>query len=307
MSNRWWVYQRERFPVFAHGALIAAFSFSAVAYSRMLRGESGFPSAHSLIVAFCTSFLFFLQLRIADEFKDAEEDARWRPYRPVPRGLVKLKELGVVFLMAGAAQLLLALTWQPKLALLLCGVWVYLAMMSKEFFVREWLKGRPITYMASHMIIMPLIDLYATSTDWMSALKNPPDGLIWFLLVSLFNGLVVEIGRKIRVPADEEQGVQTYSALWGPKTATIAWLCAMGLTTTFAAVSAYKIGFMWSVLGILGVFMSTAIVLSIRFLGKTEKGAGKAIENMAGIWTLAMYLTVGAFPLAWKLFGGGGR
>jgi 4-hydroxybenzoate polyprenyltransferase len=125
--------------------------------------------------------------------------------------------------------------------------------------------------------------------------------------VSLFNGLVVEIGRKIRVLSDEEEGVQTYSALWGPKTATIAWLTAMGLTTTFAGVSAYKIGFMWSVLGILGVFMSTAIVLSIRFLGKSEKGAGKAIENMAGIWTLAMYLTVGAYPLVWKLFWGGGR
>ena len=36
MATRWWTYQRERFPVFAHGSLIAAFSFSAVSYSASL-------------------------------------------------------------------------------------------------------------------------------------------------------------------------------------------------------------------------------------------------------------------------------
>ena len=43
-----------------------------------------------------TSPVFFLQLRIADEFKDFAEDSRFRPYRPVPRGLVTLTELGWV-------------------------------------------------------------------------------------------------------------------------------------------------------------------------------------------------------------------
>jgi 4-hydroxybenzoate polyprenyltransferase len=94
--RRWWIYQRERFPIFAHGALIAAFSFSAVSLSFMLRGQSGWPSGASLLVAFCSSFLFFLQLRIADEFKDFEEDSRFRPYRAVPRGLVSLGELRVL-------------------------------------------------------------------------------------------------------------------------------------------------------------------------------------------------------------------
>ena len=57
-------------------------------------------------MAFATAFLFFLQLRIADEFKDFEEDSRYRPYRPVPRGLVRLRELG--WLGAAAACLQLA-------------------------------------------------------------------------------------------------------------------------------------------------------------------------------------------------------
>ena len=39
MANRWWVYQRERFPVLVHGALIGAFSLSAVCCSALLRGD----------------------------------------------------------------------------------------------------------------------------------------------------------------------------------------------------------------------------------------------------------------------------
>ncbi len=41
---RWWVYQRERFPLFGHGPLILAFSFSAVSFSWLLRSESGWPA-----------------------------------------------------------------------------------------------------------------------------------------------------------------------------------------------------------------------------------------------------------------------
>ena len=94
MANRWWTYQRERFPILAHGILIASFSFSAVCFSSLLRGQTELPRLSSIFVAFVTAFLFFLQLRIADEFKDFEEDARYRPYRAVPRGLVTLRELG---------------------------------------------------------------------------------------------------------------------------------------------------------------------------------------------------------------------
>jgi hypothetical protein len=43
-----------------------------------------------------------------------------------------------------------------------------MAVMTKEFFVPEWLKKRPIVYMVSHMAIMPLIDLYATACDWLA-------------------------------------------------------------------------------------------------------------------------------------------
>jgi len=96
VTNRWQLYQRERFPILTYAPLIAAFSFSAVSVSAFLRGQGVPAEARGFLVAFISVFLFFLQLRIADEFKDHEDDARFRPYRPVPRGLVTLPELGTL-------------------------------------------------------------------------------------------------------------------------------------------------------------------------------------------------------------------
>src|SRR5215207_10181730 len=124
--NRWVIYQRERFPLLPNATLVAAFSGSAVCFSSLVRGHIAAPRLSSLLVAFVTSLLFFLQLRIADEFKDYEEDARYRPYRPVPRGLVTLRELAWVGAGTAVMQLALALWLLPSLALLLAGVWVYL-------------------------------------------------------------------------------------------------------------------------------------------------------------------------------------
>jgi 4-hydroxybenzoate polyprenyltransferase len=38
---------------------------------------------------------------------------------------------------------------------------------------------------------------------------------------------VIEVGRKIRAPADEEPGVDTYSSVWGCSKAVLIWLSAM--------------------------------------------------------------------------------
>lgn len=297
--NRWWVYQRERFPLLAHGPLIAAFSASAVSYSTLLRGETTLPVAGTL-VAFASALLFFLQLRIADEFKDHDEDLRHRPYRPVPRGLVSLRELGWVGAGAALIQLALALALKPALAPILAMVWAYLALMSVEFFVPAWLKARPVTYMWTHMLIMPMIDFYATACDWLVRGAALPDGLLWFLLVSFFNGIVIEIGRKTRAPADEEAGVETYSALWGRAGAVRAWLGAMAVCAACALLAAHAIDFLLPAGAVLGALLLAAAAVGLRFVRVAAAGAGRRLEMLSGTWTLAMYLMVGVVPLGMR-------
>lgn len=301
--NRWIVYQRERFPLVGHGALVAAFSASAVSFSSLIRGRVELPSAATLLVAFVTSLLFFLQLRIADEFKDYEEDARHRPYRPVPRGLVTLAELAWVGAGAAAIQLALAIFVAPSIVWLLAIAWVYLALMTREFFARDWLKQHAIVYMTSHMMILPLVDLYATACDWWAAgLRLPPAGLFWFLIVSYLNGLVIEIGRKTRVPVDEEPGVETYSALWGTDVAVRAWMGAVIITAFAAWRAAARIGTDTPMLVLLVLLVAACGVVAFRVVRSGGSGSGKSIELMSGIWTVSMYIGLGVAPLVFKLW-----
>jgi len=303
-ANRWWVYQRERFPVLGHGLLIAAFSFSAVSFSWLLRGGQGWPSIIAMGTAFITALLLFLQLRIADEFKDFEDDSRYQPYRPVPRGLVKLKELRTIAIGGACLQLIFALRLLPRLVLWLLLTWAYLALMTKEFFVRDWIRSRPVTYLWTHMLIIPLTDFYATACDWQSVKASPPSGLFWFIAVSFFNGIALELGRKIRAPRDEEKGVRTYSYLWGREVAVGAWFAALLLTALCAVAASGRIAFQGPVVVIVSLFLAFALVLGLRFLSDSTKSRAKLLEHFSGIWTLALYLNLGLIPLAWRVMEG---
>lgn len=296
--GRWWVYQRERFPLAAHGPLIAAFSFCAVSFSHMLRQAPGLPAWPGVLVAFITCLIFFIQLRIADEFKDYADDLRWRPYRPVQRGLVRLRELGVLFALGCVIQLGLAVWLEVRLVAVLLIAWLYLAGMCREFGLGERLKQRPLLYMVSHMMIMPLVDLYATACDWLAAgLLRPPLGLGWFLAASFFNGMVIEIGRKIRSPQDEEEGVSTYSAVWGIRRASAAWLGVLAAAAACATLAAMNIGAQWIVGGTLAVLWCIAAALVYWMNSQPLAGRGRRVEQWSGVWTLALYLSLGLVPL----------
>lgn len=298
---RWWIYQRERFPLATHAPLIAAFSFCTVSFSEMARGVVRLPSPRTAIVAFGVAFLFFLQLRISDEFKDFEEDARYRPYRPVPRGLITLRELGIVAVVGGILQLALALWLSPALLPFLLLVWAYLGLMSKEFFAHTWLKAHPFTYMWTHMLILPLIDLFGTACDWKVAGAPAPPPLAFLLAVSFCNGFVVEIGRKIRAPEDEETGVETYSVLWGRGRAVAVWLVSVTVTALLALVAAGKIAFVLPLGGALAIVLLAAVALAASFLRRPSSRSSKGIELLSGLWTLLMYLGLGAVPLLWRV------
>ena len=287
---KWWTYQKERFPLHQHGPLVLAFSSCAVCYSAMLTGES--PAVWSFVVAFVSSLLFFLQLRIADEFKDAEEDALYRPYRAVPRGLISLRDLGVVFVLSAVTQLVLALTYVPSLAIVLILAWTYLALMSVEFFARDWLKSRPITYLWTHMLIMPRVDFYATACHWIPSGQKPWAGLLCFLAASFFNGLVIEIGRKLRQPSGEEDGVPTYSKLWGLHNASWVWFGSLCLTTGFAIAASSIIHFTLPVV----ITLTPLLIFALNLVIQSHKTSQKRFENLSGIWTLCLYLILGVIP-----------
>jgi hypothetical protein len=304
-ANRWWIYQKERFPLAAYAPLIAAFSYAAVGYSTLARGSGNPPGWRQAAVAFVTSLLFFLQLRLADEFKDFEDDLHYRAYRPVQRGLVKLRELAWIAAGCAALQLLLALWLSVRLLPILGIAWTYVLLMSKEFFVASWLKRHALVYMLTHMVITPLIFLYASACDWITAgYTHPSTGLLWMLAVGYFNGMVVEIGRKIRTPEDEETGVETYSFLWGRRNAVLAWLGVTAITAGFAYVPAREIHITRIAVSVLAPTFLVCALVAAAFLANSKKGQGKWIEGMSGLWALLTYVSLGPLPLLLGWYGG---
>ena len=109
---------------------------------------------------------------------------------------------------------------------------------------------------------------------------------------------MIEIGRKTRTTADEEPGVETYSALWGMHGAVRAWLGAVLLTTFAAWQASDRIGTAGPMLVLLAVLVTACALVAARFLRSRARGGGKSIELMSGVWTVLMYLGLGAVPLA---------
>lgn len=302
LAQRLWVYQAERFPVIKHGLLIAAFSSCGICLSTLLRHDPHWPDAKTFVVGFTVLFGLFLHLRIVDEFKDADVDARYRPARPVPRGLIRLDTLKWVAVATAAVQVAACLWLYPPLVLLLAVVWGYMALMSAEFFAPKWLKARPVLYLLSHMLIMPLVDIWVSACDWLPATGRPPQGLAWFLALSYCNGIVLEIGRKTWAPTMERPGVETYSALWGLRPALGVWTAALVAAIGFALALSGLIGSR-AVMAVAGaVVAGLAGLLLVRLWRRPGEGLTKTLDAVSGVWVLICYVGLGAVSLGMALW-----
>lgn len=287
---RWMTYFRERFPPLEYAVALGVFSFGTLAYSAASAGLAEFPGAYPSFVAFAVAFLTFLQLRIHDEFKDYEEDCRYRPERPVPRGLVTLESLNRLMVFAAGTQFALSATLGAPLVVVLAAILAYSWLMRVEFFARAWLKNHAGAYVLSHMLIVPLVTLYVALCGATAGI----DRLAWYLAFSYFNFCVFEVGRKIWAPEEERPGVETYTALWGPFRAVAAWLGAIYAAAVTGAVAAHAVGaavpFGITALAI-GV-VTTAI--SFRFVWRPASVKGSWFRAFSALWFLGMHVVLGS-------------
>jgi 4-hydroxybenzoate polyprenyltransferase len=293
--SRWWTYFRERFPLEQHGGLVAVFALSTLCHSALLRGEPQLPRLWPAIVAVLSALLFYLLLRVLDEFKDLEDDRRWRPYRAVPRGLVSLRGLAMLGVVAALGQLALALSLTPALVPWLVGVWVYAGLMGVEFFVRPWLRAHPTMYLVSHAVITPLVALYVSAIDWLPG--DVPDGLGWLLATSYLASAVVEIGRKLRAPADEEPGVQTYTALWGRRGGVGVWLALLLTMSLLALGGAARVDASGFVVVVALPLLVVTTVAARGFLREPLPGTGRRFVQHSTLWVIGLYVALGPAPL----------
>lgn len=296
LAQRLWIYQRERFPIARTALLVAVFSAASVNVSAFLAGRV-LPALATYLVAFLVAFIVFMQLRVCDEVKDAETDRRYRPELPVPRGLVPLRTIVGFGLVAVPVAAIATAALYPPLLWLLALVWLWLGLMTAEFFAPDWLRARPFFYVVSHMAIMPLLDLFVTGSEWLVANGTPPNELWLFLVLSFVNGCVIEVGRKIYAPEKEREGVDTYSAMLGPRNAALLWCALVAVAFGFLLAVGSAVNTFWLVgaIGLLGV--AASVVSAALYLRAPSVSAQRRIDAMAGLWVFACYGAAGFAPL----------
>ena len=330
------IYLNERFPLGKNSFFVLIFTLSGYIYTGLLYNSKIIKSIlskevnrvpllwgkeidkvpiiwYKLFPLFIIIFMFFFQLRITDEFKDYEEDLKYRPYRPVQRGIISLKALGKIGIATIIIQIILAHVINSKLIYFMLLVWIYMFLMTKEFFIKNWLTERILIYALSHVVIMIFITLvilkgtgYILESHFLETLylsleryeKNIFIGLIPLFALNYLNGIVLEIGRKTRRANEEEYGVQTYSKLWGRKKAVFI-LCILYaieyILVLLGLSNMYKEFFLTGTL-ILTITLVISIYFMIKFLKKDL--TGKIPENISGIWILISSMNMGLIQYA---------
>ena len=270
---------------------------AVVVFARSISGEmplTGVDGLHVIAVG-----CFFLLLRIYDEHKDYQIDLKYHPERPVANGLIQLRELRYLFILALGIQAL-SLYWVDQFSSATSLAWAiafaWSLLMAKEFFIGPWLQKRLLLYAISHMLVMVPLAL------WMILTGLPEASLkaAWPWLISslvFFTGAIMEVARKTKSPVNEIQGVDSYSSILGAKGSVRLLLvmdlifigclvCLLCLLPTLSMMSFYiAIGTISCVLAYIGT-------QSWGFLNRQDDGAGKKVEASQGLLILAIYLVM---------------
>lgn len=295
LLKRLWIYQSERFPVIKTAILLVVFSASSVTASAQLAGRS-LPPFTAYLTAFILVFFFFWQLRAADEYKDNETDTRYRPERPIPRGLVSLKLIIILGFLSMIISALVAYIYLPSLLFLVFIVWCWMGLMTAEFFAPHALHASPLLLLVTHMLVMPLIDMVLTACEWLPHGTSMPTGLWTFLLLSLANGCIFEFSRKIWAPENEREGVETYSSAWGIPFSLAALLGVLALAyAALLGLSLYhNLLFPFAIVGFLAALPFLYQIWAFSRAPTPQRQ--KALDNSSGLWVISCYLLAALLP-----------
>ena len=287
-ARRLYAYLAERFPLLGHGVLICAYYSSNQFLARVLT-EPGRPMRYdgSSLLGALTLFLFFFHLRVFDEHKDYEEDCRHYPQRVLQRGLVTLRDLKVLGAIAIGLEVVLCVM-RGRAALAAWAVaFAFSVLMLKEFFVPGWLKRHFLVYAVTHLLVMPFLSLtvFAFATG-----RWPWEAPPWFWMyawVGFFVTFNWEVSRKIRAPADEIDGVETYTRIFGTYGAAYLVLLIRVIDTGLVALVGWHLGLSPWFYGALVALFLVCLVGFFQYRFHTNRKTAKRMEIYAGMYIIA--------------------
>lgn len=303
--KKWYTYQKERFPVLIYSTYILAIVVATFCYANYIAKvkygivmsneytEKLIINYYKIIPMFIIGFLQFLMVRIVDEFKDYEEDCKYRPYRPVPRGLVTLKELKILLIICIILQVVITCFTNILSIIPLIGVWMFFAIMSKGFFIKKFLDKHILVEVFFDEMLMPVFVIFLTSLlPFTIPIYSMNSYLllseIWPLLfMSYVISWIVEIARKVRCKEDEEEGVKTYTAVFGIPKAMIILFVLETLLMLITTLILKENTLMFSI-----IMYAIANIPNVLFLVKQNKIFAKMTELTANLYVMICYFSL---------------
>ena len=283
--RRLWAYLLERFPPVAYTVLVLLFAGSAFGLLQRLTDEQ--VSMSVAIRAAVVVLLVFFHLRIMDEHKDQESDRAAYPDRLLTRGVVTLPMLAKVGWVAVAVEGIIAFSISPMALFAWACALVFTLLMKVEFGIGAWLNNHMIVYAITHNPIVALLAVFlwsTTETQWRAEYG------LYVAIVSM-GSLAFEVGRKIRLPEEELEGVDSYSSVLGRRRADNLLVVIRWTTGFLLAGLAVKLG--QPSIAVLGFALSvtTHVLLSKHSL------KAKAVEGIATAMLLVDFLLI--WGLSW--------
>ena len=287
--QRWNTYQKERFPLAVFSVYIFCLTWATFFFNKNLNTLlDKTVNVGVFVLMFVVAIAQFLMARIVDEFKDYAEDAKYRPYRPVPRGLIKLKELRVLLFMCAGIQITLTCIFNIAGLKYLALVWLFFLLMTKSFFIKKFIDKHILIEVLLDEIMLPLLILYLSSFVGLTFAN------IWPLLAMVyFVSWIIEIARKMRCKADEEKGVKTYTAVLGIPRATIliSVLELLLLVSRILLPSKLNTGNDMAKI-VLSVIYALLMAINVGFVAKKTRSLAKCVEYLGDAFVMIICLSV---------------
>lgn len=243
-----------------------------------------------LLLGIVAVISFFFRLRVFDEIKDYELDAKNHPQRVLQSGHVTKKQLIFISILGTSVELLWSIIsgWPVVICWFLAVG--YSLLMRYEFFIGSWLNKRLLLYAITHMLVMPLVILWVYSSFHPELITLFPFYVLAGL--SLFSGFSFEIARKIHAPVAEKQGIDSYSKSLGFKVSVILVLLVL---LGGVAIQMYLLNLinarLWT-FAVIAIIYFLCIFLYFKNVIKPAEKSLRTAEKFVSLFMLASYLSI---------------
>jgi len=280
LFKRMVILTNERFPLIVNILLVTG---TILALNKILKIPFGLTTF--LLTLFINLFLLLL-LRWTDELKDHDKDVLAHPLRPIPRGLVKVKELKsiiektMILFLAFGALIFLFFSLPSLVFYIITLAWMHL--MYKEFFVGTKLQNFPFIYAVLHQLLiipMSFMNAFILTSNLKSTV--PLNSIFILSIIFLSSFFAYEVGRKLN--PDAHPALKTYLHCFG-KTKVLTLLIIL---ETILFLCLYILGYK-----IVGYILTTIIFIKLfqwylkpHLFKKTEDTI--ALQVLAVSWLIA--------------------